>query len=49
MGFEKRVFAVDSHWFSGSASLLTYPLDEMLDTKVRALYQRKRDKISSTC
>jgi len=44
MGFEKRVFAVDSRWFSGSASILTYGLDELLGTKVRALYQRKKGR-----
>jgi len=42
LGFEKRVFALDSRWFSGSASILTYHLDELLGTKVRALYQRKK-------
>jgi len=42
LGFEKRVFAVDSRWFSGSASILTYHLDKLLGTKVRALYQRKK-------
>jgi len=44
LGFEKRVFAVDSRWFSGSASILTYHLDELLGTKVRALYQRKKGR-----
>lgn len=44
LGFEKRIFAVDSRWFSGSASILTYPLEEMLGTKVRALYQRKKGR-----
>jgi len=44
LGFEKRDFAVDSRWFSGSASILTYPLDELLGTKVRALYQRKKGR-----
>ncbi|MEI6315009.1 MAG: nucleotidyl transferase AbiEii/AbiGii toxin family protein [Syntrophus sp. (in: bacteria)] len=44
LGFEKRVFKVDSRWFSGSASILTYHLDELLGTKVRALYQRKKGR-----
>jgi predicted nucleotidyltransferase component of viral defense system len=44
LGFEKRVFAVDSRWFSGSTSILTYHLDELLGTKVRALYQRKKGR-----
>jgi predicted nucleotidyltransferase component of viral defense system len=44
LGFEKHDFAVDSRWFSGNASILTYPLDELLGTKVRALYQRKKGR-----
>jgi predicted nucleotidyltransferase component of viral defense system len=44
LGFEKRVFTIDSRWFSGSASILTYHLDELLGTKVRALYQRKKGR-----
>lgn len=44
LGFEKRNFDVRSRWFSGSASILTYPLDELLGTKVRALYQRKKGR-----
>jgi len=44
LGFEKRKFDIHSRWFSGSAFLLTYPLDELLGTKVRALYQRKKGR-----
>lgn len=44
LGFEKRRFAVDSRWFTGSASILTYYLEELLGTKVRALYQRKKGR-----
>jgi len=44
LGFEKRIFAVDSRWFSGSAPILTYHLDELMGTKVRALYQRKKGR-----
>ena len=44
LGFEKRVFAVDSRWFSGNAPILTYHLDELMGTKVRALYQRKKGR-----
>ncbi|MCE5262181.1 MAG: nucleotidyl transferase AbiEii/AbiGii toxin family protein [Deltaproteobacteria bacterium] len=43
-GYERRALAVDSRWFSGSASILTYQLDELLGTKVRALYQRKKGR-----
>jgi predicted nucleotidyltransferase component of viral defense system len=44
LGFDKRAFSVDSRWFSGSASILTYHLDELLATKMRALYQRKKGR-----
>jgi predicted nucleotidyltransferase component of viral defense system len=33
---------VRSRWFSGTASISTYALDELLGTKLRALYQRKK-------
>jgi predicted nucleotidyltransferase component of viral defense system len=37
-------FRIESRWFSGAASILTYHLDELLATKVRALYQRKKGR-----
>lgn len=44
LGMEERTFEVSSRWFSGSASVRTYPLDELLGTKLRALYQRKKGR-----
>ncbi len=41
-GFTKVPFAVDSRWFAGSSDIVTYELDELLGTKLRALYQRKK-------
>ena len=35
---------MDSPWFSGAASLRTYCLEELLGTKLRALYQRKEGR-----
>lgn len=35
---------VESRWFSGTAELFTYPLDELLGTTMRALYQRKKGR-----
>ncbi len=35
-------FGVRSRWFSGTARIPTYALDELLGTKLRALYQRKK-------
>jgi predicted nucleotidyltransferase component of viral defense system len=37
-------FAVDSRWYQGSCSIHTYQLDELLGTKMRALYQRKQGR-----
>jgi len=37
LGFDRRQFSVESRWFSGSTTILTYHLDELLGTKVRAL------------
>ncbi len=41
---EQQAFAIESRWFSGSASVKTYQLDELLGTKLRALYQRKKGR-----
>ena len=35
---------MDSPWFRGSADLLTYELEELLATKLRALYQRSKGR-----
>jgi predicted nucleotidyltransferase component of viral defense system len=43
-GFTKAPLAVDSRWFAGSVDILTYELDELLGTKFRALYQRKKGR-----
>ncbi len=43
-GFQKHPFAVQSRWFSGAAEILTYDLEELLGTKLRALYQRKKGR-----
>ena len=43
-GYRKRDFQVKSRWFSGRASIITYELDEILGTKLRALYQRKKGR-----
>jgi len=43
-GLANHRFEVSSRWFSGAADLRTYELDELLGTKLRALYQRKRGR-----
>jgi len=43
-GFVRKFFAVDNPWFQGSAKLLTYEVEELLATKLRALYQRSKGR-----
>ena len=44
MGFVKYPFSVENQWFSGSCDITTYHLAELLGTKLRALYQRKKGR-----
>jgi predicted nucleotidyltransferase component of viral defense system len=44
LGTTTRPFTVDNPWFSGTAELAVYHLDELLGTKLRALYQRKKGR-----
>lgn len=44
MGYTEKEFRVNSKWFSGEANILTYHLEELLGTKLRALYQRKKGR-----
>ncbi|MFT7032801.1 MAG: putative nucleotidyltransferase component of viral defense system [Cyclobacteriaceae bacterium] len=37
-------FEVDSEWFSGKAEIRTYNVNELLGTKLRALYQRSKGR-----
>ncbi len=37
-------FRVDSSWFTGSAEVLTFTLDELVATKIRALFQRSKGR-----
>jgi len=41
LGLIKRKFSVNSIWFSGDCQTTTYYLEELLGTKMRALYQRR--------
>jgi len=43
-GFKRLPFAVNSRWFEGECRIQTYELDELLGTKMRALYQRKQGR-----
>lgn len=44
LGHSTVPFAVTNPWFTGSATVLTYPIDELLGTKLRAMYQRKKGR-----
>jgi predicted nucleotidyltransferase component of viral defense system len=44
LGFRIMPFAVENRWFAGEARILSYSLDELLGTKLRALYQRKKGR-----
>lgn len=35
---------IDTPWFSGISSINTYPLEELMATKLRALYQRRKGR-----
>jgi predicted nucleotidyltransferase component of viral defense system len=43
-GLKEHLFSVESRWYAGSAAIKTYELDELLGTKLRALYQRKKGR-----
>jgi len=43
-GLIQRDFSVDSQWFCGSCKATTYCLEELLGTKLRALYQRRKGR-----
>lgn len=43
-GTTKMPFAVDSRWWRGAAEITTFPLEELLGTKLRALFQRKKGR-----
>ncbi|HQG03890.1 MAG TPA: nucleotidyl transferase AbiEii/AbiGii toxin family protein [Thermoleophilia bacterium] len=44
LGVVRVPFRVDNPWFTGAADVSTYVLDELLCTKLRALYQRKKGR-----
>lgn len=43
-GFKRVPFSVESRWFTGACEITTYDLDELLGTKLRALYQRRKGR-----
>lgn len=44
LGYTTKDFSVNTGWFKGSCNIQTYRLEEMIGTKVRALYQRRKGR-----
>lgn len=44
LGFTQKKFEIKSRWFSQKTMLTTFHLEELLATKLRALYQRKKGR-----
>jgi predicted nucleotidyltransferase component of viral defense system len=44
LGLQKKNFSVVNPWYDGSAEVTTYLPEELLGTKLRALYQRKKGR-----
>ncbi|MFI5342811.1 MAG: nucleotidyl transferase AbiEii/AbiGii toxin family protein [Chlamydiales bacterium] len=43
-GFTHKEFTTASTWFNGNVRILTYHLEELMGTKLRALFQRKKGR-----
>lgn len=43
-GIKKLNFECNSDWFKGTADIVTYSAEELLATKLRALYQRRKGR-----
>ncbi len=44
LGCHKLPFQVNSSWFTGACQITTYQMEELLGTKMRALYQRRKGR-----
>jgi predicted nucleotidyltransferase component of viral defense system len=44
MGIKKKPYSVQTRWFNGTCNIPTFSLEELLCTKVRALYQRRKGR-----
>jgi predicted nucleotidyltransferase component of viral defense system len=43
-GFVTRSFEIENSWYSGAVGVSTYTMPELLGTKLRALFQRKKGR-----
>ncbi|MDR0566150.1 MAG: nucleotidyl transferase AbiEii/AbiGii toxin family protein [Prevotellaceae bacterium] len=44
LGLQEIPFEVQNGWFSGRCAITTYPLEELLSTKYKAIYGRKKGR-----
>lgn len=44
LGYQQFPFKVNSSWFTGACNITTYRLEELMGTKLRALYQRRKGR-----
>ncbi len=44
LGFQHPRLSVENSWFAGATAVTTYVLDELLATKLQALYQRRKGR-----
>ena len=44
LGVQRKSFTMESAWFTGMCELPTFTLEELLATKLRALYQRRKGR-----
>ena len=44
LGVKEVPFQVENSWFTGTCNIISYELEELLGTKLRALYQRRKGR-----
>ena len=44
LGYKEIEYTIENTWANGSCKLITFEVEEMLGTKLRALYQRKKGR-----
>lgn len=44
LGFKKYPYKVSNPWFTGYCDIVSYEAEELIGTKIRALYQRKKGR-----
>jgi predicted nucleotidyltransferase component of viral defense system len=44
LGLVRVLFPLSNPWYNGESEAVTYPVEELLGTKMRALYQRKKGR-----